>query len=137
MTTAIAQVVISTIVEEQATTESIVRHLNHDTRIAWQRAEAIRKLGQLGWELLRQPEGVNTGTDYVDVFAYWRKDFETSEQAESDLALAGALVDLNFSLGWDYTGDDDERGMPNCEWWSEAPGKDYVVEHFASSELGD
>ena len=134
MPTAITVVDISTIVREQATTESIVEQLRHDTKLARQRADAIQSLDRLGWTLLRQPEGVNSDIDFFDVMAYWRKDFDSADDAERELALAGAFEDLNFSLGWRYSGTDDECGMPDCEWWMEGPGRESIACLFAQPQ---
>lgn len=130
MPTAIATVVISTIVQDQATSKTIVEHLRHDVRAASARADAIAALDSLGWVLLRQPEGVDQGDDYTDVLAYWAKDFDLPTDAERDLALAGAFEEWNFSLGWNYRGGNDAHGAPDCEWWSEGPSHEYIVKTF-------
>lgn len=136
MPLALATVYISTIVHDQATSESIAERLRHERLAGPCRADAITALDHLGWTLLRQPEAVTQDVDdqgavmYSDLTAYWVKEFDLPTDAERDLALAGAFEKWNWSLGWNYRQRDEENGRPDCEWWSEGPSHEYIVKTF-------
>lgn len=127
MPTALVQLVISTGIRDEITTESFAQDLRDVAEVGRFRARAVTNLETMGWTLLRRPEVIGEPDGFMDVVAYWRKDFDEGGHANArwEMREAGAFMDLNFSLLWGYTGSERTDGGtgPDHEWGTEGPSR--------------